>query len=199
MRGFLGRGNLAKLITALAASLILIAGLFLFTATKAQIIPQEKSQLDQDRQTSGPLAVYDKNPKFAFRYPSDWHTYEVPSISYVRVENIDSRTLKFLTNSEREKYFKIEVVVLPSGGLSLNKWVEKQNTTSPPLPKILEQKEIEVAGHPAIYQLEQFGTHVSPAIFVAREDHVYIINPSSNKPEFREAISTFLANFAFDE
>ena len=195
---FLIRKGAGKATVFSVTLLLLVVGSLLFSVTRAEFLSTEETQSEQGMIPNETLAIYDRKEQYVFRYPSNWHIYEIPSMSYVRVENRDARTLGFLSNSENKQYFKIEVVTLPAQGLSLDEWVKRQNETSHPLPNVLERKEIRVTGHPAIYQLERFGAHVSPAIFVANEDLIYIINPSSNKPEFEGIISIFLDNFVFE-
>lgn len=145
------------------------------------------------------LTTYSRdNTTYSFKHPDTWRVNEIPSMSYVRVENIDARTLDTLSRDVRDQYFKIEVVTLPRNGLSLNDWVEKQNTTSYPLPTVLEQKNIEVAGQPAIYQVEQFDSFVHPAVFVEKGDNVYIINISSNEGKYRTTVEEFIKGFSFN-
>ena len=118
-------------------------------------------------------------------------------MSYTRLENLDARQLDTLPTDIQRQYFKIEVVILPVEGLSLSEWVHKQNTTSYPLPKVLEQHDIKVAGQPAIYQVEQFGTFVHPVVFIKKDEHIYLLNISSGGDEHKPTIDTFLKQFTF--
>lgn len=137
--------------------------------------------------------------KYTTHYPREWRAYEIPSMSYVRFENIDADSLNSLSPSERNNYFKIEVVTLPNqNNLSINEWVEKQNTTSYPLPKVLEQRDIEVAGLPAIYQVEQFGSLIHPAVFILKDQSIYIINIFPTYESHKEVVDDFIKNFQFN-
>lgn len=139
-----------------------------------------------------------ENSQYNFKYPPTWKIKEIPTMAYLRVENMDSDTLNSLPKEARKDYFKIEVVTLPSKGLSLNDWVQKQNTTSYPLPKVIEQKNIEVAGQPAIYQIEQFGSFMHPAVFIKKGENIYILNISSMDEKFKEQVEEFINNFQFN-
>jgi len=139
-----------------------------------------------------------QNPDFSFKKPSSWHVYEILDRSYVRVENLDGRSFKTLPAEIQRQYFKIEVVVLPNpSGLSLSDWVFKQNTTSYPLPRVLSQQSVEVAGQPAVYQIEQFGTLIHPVVFLQKDERIYILNISSRDERFKLATEKFIHNFEF--
>jgi len=136
--------------------------------------------------------------KYTFHYPDTWNVHETPNMSYVRLENINVRELNLLSKGERNQYFKIEVVELPANGLSLDEWVERQNIRSYWLSKILEKANLEISGHPAIYQLEQFGSLISPVFFIKKGGYVYIINPSNNDESHKPVIDDFLKSFKFN-
>lgn len=136
----------------------------------------------------------------SFSYPKGWEMQDrvINSIPYIRVEKTDARG--FGIHSPRHDHMKMEILAFPNNGLSLNEWVDKQNQRSQPGQIILERKEIEVAGERAIYQLEEYTDykHVSPAVFVAKGDKVYIINFSNNNVENEKIINGFIASFKFD-
>lgn len=133
---------------------------------------------------------------YATKYPKAWNMHDIPSMSYTRFENkVISSDLH--DHADASDYFKIEVVVLPRNGMFLDEWVRNQNTTSYPLPEVHEQQVIEVDGNKAIYQIEQFGNLVKPAIFIEKGEYVYIINPSNNKRENKAVLNLFLRDFKF--
>lgn len=157
-----------------------------------EVLPEEKQPMEFVQHVN-------TAQKFSVRYPSSWRAYEIPSMSYVRFENMDADSLNSLPQSERNNYFKIEVVTLPNpNNLPLHDWVQKQNTTSYPLPKVLEQRNIEVAGQSAIYQIEQFGSLIHPAVFIMKDRSVYIINILNDDESHRSTIDDFIKNFQFN-
>ncbi len=141
------------------------------------------------------------NYNFTFQYSPQWNVYEIPGMSYLRVENFDIRALDALPFEQRRErskdYFKLEIVVLPSEGLSLSEWVQNQNNSSVPLPKVLEQTNTEVAGYPAIYQIEQFGSLIHPVIFVLKDEHIYLFNLSGTYESFKPFADEIIESFQF--
>lgn len=162
-------------------------------ATVASIDPISK--VDLTGATDQLVSYNSQNIDYAFKYPSTWNVYEIPGMSYLRVENIDARKLGQYSKNIQNQYFKIEVIKLSSDGLSLKDWVNRQNTTSYPLPKVISQENIEVAGYPAIYQIEQFGSLVHPAIFVSKGDSVYILNILSSDAKYDQVVEEIINNF----
>lgn len=135
---------------------------------------------------------------YELTYPKGWKVYEIPDMSYVRFENIDAHTLDSLSKAKQSEYFKIEVVVLPAHNLPLDEWVDRQNTTSYPIPKVLEQETIDVAGYKGMYQMEQFGSMVHPVVFVLKDDRIYLFNISPNYKSYELEIEAFLRDFKFN-
>lgn len=136
----------------------------------------------------------------SFSYPKGWEIQEhiINSIPYIRVEKTEARG--FGIHSPRRDHMKVEILVFPNNGLSLDEWVDKQNQRSQPGQIIIERKEIEVSGERGIYQLEEYTNykHISPAVFVAKEDKVYIINFSNNRVENGKIINGLIASFKFN-
>lgn len=136
---------------------------------------------------------------YTFKHPALWNVYAVSSMSYMRLENLEAQSLESQPKDIQRQYFKIEMVKLSAKGLPLDEWVTRQNTTSYPLPKVVEQRNIEVDGHPAIYQVEQFGSFVHPVIFIEKGNFVYILNISSAADVFEPLIKEFIENFSFEK
>ena len=63
---------------------------------------------NKEAQSWQEFRVYNDNGgKYTFRYPESWHTYELPGMSYMRLENMDARLLSSLSEEARRQYFKI--------------------------------------------------------------------------------------------
>lgn len=164
--------------------------------SNAQQSEQRANPVTEVAISSSQVLYTDTRLGYSFKRPAEWRVYQVPSMSYARLENANAAQWDSLSDTQRSNYFKIEVVVLPRNGFSLQEWVRRQNTTEP-RPNVLEQKDIEVAGYPALYQLEQFGSLVHPAVFIQKDDKIYILNISGTYGRFQKEIEDFITNFEF--
>lgn len=187
----------------LLSVLVALVGFFAFTpppAANGQTLSATTTASSTEgsraasRSSAKSAAAIQPHFDYTFAVPEGWDVYQIPSMSYQRVESFDARRI---TEENSGDYVKIEIVALPANGLSLEAWVQRQNTESYPLPTVLEQKQVEVAGEPALYQLEQFGSSVSQAYFILKGDRVYLIIPSSADERFSATIRAFVASFAF--
>lgn len=179
-------------------------GVFVFLALAAYSIAWADQARIESRYgdltgANSPLVTYnDEKLGYTLTKPASWNVHTIPSMAYMRIENLDPNSLSSLPIEVARQYFKIEVVVLPADGLSLNDWVDRQNTTSYPLPKIVAQTPTVVGGEVAVYQFEQFGSFVHPVVFIKKNDQIYLINISSNSNVFKAVTDAFLKNFSFN-
>lgn len=132
---------------------------------------------------------------YSFRSPEGWNVSQAPVMGYTRVENFKSENV---TDRNEGDYFKIEVVALPSDGLGLNEWVERQVTTSYPLPVVQERGEMEIAGQRAIHQVEVFGSNTARVFYVAKGGTIYIIAASRAEDKYKVVVDEFIANLNFN-
>ena len=138
---------------------------------------------------------------YSFHHPASWQVYDRPDnlFPYLRIENFDSRGARSQKKGEDQQYFKIEVVTLPNDkNLVLSEWIKELVTTSHPLPEVVEQKSIQVAGLPAIYQLERVGSFVHPVVYVQKNENVYLINILNSDSKFKIIVDNFLESFSFN-
>lgn len=176
----------------------LIAVFFLFSLTFLVALASDSTIPEHQEVETTNYASSVSN--ISFSYPKDWDIQDrfINSVPYTRIEKVSARGLE--NHSSQEGYLKIEILAFSNEGLSLNTWIEKQNQRSQPGQNILERKEIEIDGEKAVYQLEEYTNynHISQAVFVAKNNKVYIINFSNNRKENRATIDDFLASFHFN-